>query len=49
MLYRGISIARLHLDSTELFNGWLIEYGAMSIPDNRPWFSTNTFFKLNNL
>jgi len=24
-------------------NGWLIEFSTMSIPDNRPMFSTNTY------
>jgi len=28
--------------------GGLIKYGTISILDNRPWFSTNTFINLNN-
>ena len=35
MLYHGIWIQ-------QRFNGWLINYGTKSIPDNRSWFSTNT-------
>jgi len=34
--------AHFHLDSTQ-FNSWLIEYGTISIPDDRPWFSPSTF------
>jgi hypothetical protein len=27
----------------ECLNGWLIEYGTILIPDDRPCFSTNIF------
>jgi hypothetical protein len=36
---RGINSARLYLN----FSSILIEYGAILIPDNISWFSTNTF------
>jgi hypothetical protein len=41
-MYHGISPASLYLFSTN-FHGCLIEYGTESIPDNKPWFSTNIF------
>ena len=44
VLYHGISSAHLRLDSS--FNSCII--GTISIPDNIPWFSTNTCLKLNN-
>ena len=36
---RGINSARLYLN----FSSILIECGAILIPDNISWFSTNTF------
>ena len=35
----GINSAWFYLDSSNI----LIEYGAILIPDNISWFSTNTF------
>ena len=42
MLYHNTLI--FAFDSTS-FNAWLIKYGTISILDNRPWFSTNTFLR----
>ena len=47
MLYHGINQS-IGICIQQSFNGWLIEYDTISIPDNRPWFSTYLFFKLNN-
>ena len=42
MLYHGIS-SPICISIQQSFNGGLNEYGTISIPDTRPWFSANTF------